>query len=688
MRAVSPLLLLSLLSGICAQDPSRTPAAARAAQFPPALATLVDRYDCCLWIGDPYPIWQRILGSPQLQELARHPGASELLRSIDMDVPPEQLVGLLPVWMPWISAWIPTETVVGFNDATLADALELATAWAFVQAAGAATPGEQEGARDLLRQSVKLLRALRVPTARLEFQARTEAVAQKWFDDCADWLSADPVHAYVELQEQQDELIVEFRVAEWLQDSLRRAADGPTYLRARHLLEPVRQAVAALPTWPGFVRREGSRVLIQIGDRPAAVLPVLDSDVAEFAIGPRPLIWARWNVEALDMARIDVGYWINNDMKPLRAELIDQFLEQAELGHAVDRLLTTFDDQPTEGAVAVRLGHGVDCRLRFAADPDSPSARTTIAVAGLLRFAIPDLLHSELDAVQPLDEFLLEVRERLDEFWWGQTSLSYLTALQSEKLQALSEAFEARWGRLQEYLEAEESAVFERGAALLVATGTEPAELVVEGARAPQQDAATAQPPRTTFRIPGVALIGIPTDVEQGHAFAGHLAAGVRHAFDPAGPVQAPAACDVGLGVPTWQLNVGPCQIAGRRLTLHGSDAAPHYFFADRYLVISSSISLSRRLLAAAKPDAVDFDDARAYRVDRSQHRLRASAAAELRELVQQVGRATDGLQVEVARATTVLQAVELFSALCADQRSRTWIDGTQGFTRFLLELR
>lgn len=181
----------------------------------------------------------------------------------------------------------------------------------------------------------------------------------------------------------------------------------------------------------------------------------------------------------------------------------------------------------------------------------------------------------------------------------------------------------------------------------------------------------------------------MPVDVEKGHAFARSFAAGVRRAFgDNDVPDRVPAEFDAGLGVPTWRLELGRCRLAGCWFELDGSEARPHYFFSDRFLVISSSLPLSRRLLEAAKPGVVDFDEARSYRAVHSDPRHCAAAAVELRDLIQQIGRATDGLVVEAARAMTVLQGAESLLALLGDYRMRAWLDGREGFGRLLVEFR
>lgn len=603
------LALATLLAIACAcgpsrpggTDPARTPAAAPPPTF---LARLGAAHTAMVYLGDPLPRVERVLGSDALARVLARPEVAALF-----DDPPD--LAAMRQRVQAAAPWIPREVALGFSGSgveVVGRALRLIVIALTCQAASGAsersTQRELPALQELLLEEV---RATRVPHAVAWARMRTAGAAARLFEMAAGLARQTPP-AIAKVRVAATEITLAIDVAavmkpEELTDLMvaARLLSDPSDAVMRPLVDAIRRIRVRV-----VLARDGDELRLTIGDgtKPA---PGPRADTAELTQlfakdSPDMAAWARWDVGPF--ATLMAG----------AVELLDR-LRDTEAGAA----MLAADDEDIAGDVRdlqrdlsrapargqLRFDLGDVARLEMI--EYGPPAATPLARTGLLAMVPPDAPIVSLSSIDSVGDSLAGVLENVEQRL-AKNSLKQLLTDGGDTANETEQRYYRQFAALRKLVLRDSRQVFAPPLAHVMTTSTAVAGLTVEIGGGPG-----AKPRRETVRdvpIPEYAIIGKTDDparalrwVESVYREAAHGALDLLHLSIPPGSVLI-APRDLGLGVPTHALSLGWLRSAtGSKFAVDiRGDLALHCFARGDYFVISTSPALSRRILNAEDP--------------------------------------------------------------------------------------
>ncbi|HLU40656.1 MAG TPA: hypothetical protein VK081_14820 [Planctomycetota bacterium] len=423
--------------------------------------------------------------------------------------------------------------------------------------------------RDEIAADVDALAALRVM---VRVRMRDAERAKFWWDricDAVDGLPADGV----EVAEAEDRLDVRLQLGKL--PALR--LPGP--------FASLREHVAAL-AYACELRREDDAIVLRVGSGKGALQPE--------RLGPlwqddaRQLLFYHADLDPLLSVAVDLHATLARDQRALFTMLS----ARPEAALLVARIMAEMEalDERTSGAFALLDGGCEWLEYGASSEPDEPPVADPARGPG--RLVATDLGALVVTGAS-LDDFayrlLASVRNVVTQ---------YASRLLRRAPEDAAELFDDRVAALTEYLEGEESAMFEPGAALVLGPATAITELSLRDDR----DEPIAQWQPKELSVPAVALAGrlaAPTQAwPVAEEFIGRLA-GVL--IERAAPIEL-VETDLGLEVPTRAVTWSADDEGERHLRVAG-EFCPHWFLLDDTLVFSTSVALSKAMLARARGD-------------------------------------------------------------------------------------
>lgn len=523
-----------------------------AQQGDPILQQLPHDATNLLVVRDPLPHLDAVLASPTLAELMS--STARLQRELfDAEIPvsPEQLRGLLGT----VRDFVPTELVLATTPASqvaLARLLRGALDVALIQMLS----GHRRSNAELIEQLTATAATALATAPDLQLVAwislRQERTAEACFDRVAEWLDDLPVGEGLEVKQGDGRLVVRLR---------------PLQLAEGKLAGVLRDTGIAAEGLRDFtvsvaLEQRGTRLSVQLGEPAAGPLPARAVQPL-WQPGPARLLFAH-----LDWS--DAVEWTSGMVDDISEALDAELREGSEVMLVqILAVLGQMHSGVVDGSVVLDVGRGIS---RIAVEEfDSPLDQPMVAPARLCGCVAPDDGPFLLTGA-PLDALLSTVV--------GNITQQALERVRTEAQQLAVGRVLSRFGDVIDYLDAEDSAVFEPGSLVV----TRASRFRGCGDWRPGE-----------LPLPALAIVAKADDDGAGRGFVEQLTGlfGDACEFDSR---QAWADADLGLGVPTRELQLGKL-VPGFAAAKLDADFRPHFLMLDAYLIVSTDVGLTKDLL-------------------------------------------------------------------------------------------
>lgn len=540
--------------------------AALAATLAAQPAGLPSGFTNVLYAQDLLPQLEALLGSPQVEQLLQR---SPLLRGAlaDAGIP----VGALRTASRLLAPFVPRVVVAAAPDATMT------ALGALIRLAGHIAVLETAELDDLQRDALSRVVAsqfdkLQQLPLHVEVQARSEAVAERWFEQLAEQLEDMRPGRGLTVKLGDDRIELSFA-----------PADVHGWDTATGKFEWAGKAAAV--RW--------SLVLTRAGDRFRLTSGVQEGLLAATAMHPlwreggEPMVFAQADFRPILTAVTEV-----EDLLDEHGDGLDQVFEaRPEVGLAVRQMVVMLGALDDTVALSLRrLDDGIDWR-EHATFGDESDLGEPLNANGILAMVDPAASDFGIANI-PLDLTLLATLELVME-------RLVRTALRMERrdgtgVDMLATA-EARAEALSEFLMEDFGDALANGTGTLWEGATRLRRLEVLGA----DGAPLASWRPEAMALPAVALLARTDDAAGAWTFAQRLCnvfAKAMIADDAELPL---GEVDLGLGVPTRSFGATWPLGGGRQLRIEG-ELQPHWFVCQGTLVLSTSVALSKTLIARA----------------------------------------------------------------------------------------
>ncbi|MDA0374007.1 MAG: hypothetical protein O2865_09475 [Planctomycetota bacterium] len=532
-----------------------------------------------VYVGDVMPHIKALLTSERLDEAWKEmaPGLATIEPSL-RGVAPRSFLGPLELF----EAQVPVEIAMSFPERTMVDygallhgGLALAFGYMVVDQGGIDEPA-LDGFRDL---AAELFNDVGVPAFHLAVRARSERIAEGWFDAALDMLESLAVVEGMQVVVEDQS----FRVQVLLGDLLDSPVVGPGGMfgmaDASGVLPADHGATEQIRAWLGSL--EVTAQLTQRGD-------VLELRVGDLPAGDQEGTSAGRTVSADTMLQVE---WESAGFLPYAEGAYDMvfefgdetmdFLDMVAPGQywsLLDTLTEMSATAPTgasridvtDGEIVLDLVEGLE---------EEGFVPPRLQDTGIEDYIPEDLAMSTASSFWTLDEFVLV---QFDEILVSLYDLSVDLWEQgfedaSDEIDVWAAYFEDDLAEVHEFFEGEDSAYFAEGTVVMV-------EKMEDGS------------------TPAVAMVGLPYGRDEGEDFVAELAEIIRNIDGSEASAETFLAA-VEDGIEAIVFDVPGFDVTPE--TFAEAEFAPHAVFVGDALVLSTSPAFTRRILAA-KGDAGD----------------------------------------------------------------------------------
>jgi hypothetical protein len=545
-------------------------------------------------LTDPAPALRRLLVSPAMKHVLVESKLAKLVAATGKPFPsPSKMVDGLYQHL----FRIPAELALGTTPEGLESIARLFRCGVLVALSKAARAAGAEGAKDLATIQDKLageLARVQLPEICVWIRLRRPAEAKSFLETATRGAQQLASRFGMEVEPGPDSVKLSLAVgAVYAEEQAASvlAALGVLQMAAEPAAEKLVRPLRAIRL-EARVERKDETVRILLGTWKADGLPILSQKMGPlWTEGQAPYAFARWDISALreGLTRIDaLGEEFGDG--PVGRELAKMDNEDALGG--LRRLARRVADTPTRGSARVEA----DPHLQFVMRQEIPRPPARLATAGIARFV-------------PLDNegFSASTEESVPQGWEAGLA-RFEDRLERERIKselsgksvrhAVAEAFASWWytdmGALRKVILDSADAYFDREVAFVSRPATATSELTFD-----RRGELAGKIEVNSLPVPQAASIG---KIRSGarisdliEAFAKALAGG-----DKSKPKIVSA--DLGLGAPTWALAPGALEtLPGNRGLKLAGDLVPHAVEVEGYLIMSTSVSLSRDLIATRK---------------------------------------------------------------------------------------
>jgi hypothetical protein len=559
-------------------------------------------------LGDLMPPLRRLLSSEGVRRVTTTGKFAELLARGDVD--PAQALAALEA----NAAYVPSEVTIAFPSATydsviswMKTALVLGLSSGATDEGGDAVDGELPKLQELLVEAVG---ELEIPQFTVWVRFRDPQVAQRAFAAVEEVAAPLGERTGLQATVEDNSIHVKFTMGEMMPPEAFPAilvgagmAPDPDDPELRAAGEAMAQFEAEIT-----LERHGDGLLVIVGPRPRQAAPYPADELGPLWKADESLLaFGKWRIVAFKTGFRDlVGLW--NDWRDTASGKALASFDEEDILADLTRIASNVGRAADAGAAQVTLGEALEAIVHEqGAEPADPLADSPI-LAFLPRDAEAAAVSSAASLGDHLSDLLYNFEDRL-----SRNSLKAELSSRRDQAELLDRWSKFYYGRLDDFRRLVHDESRERFAPPVVALG---------GSRGAIErleitfDDAQGEPNRVTLR--NAPMIEYATIARMADARAKDFPNGLVRAFLSAYfddlPDSIVEARELGLGVETFAFTA---DLFGRlpnnvSVAVEG-DLVPHFFVVDDWLVFSTSVRLSKSVLAAhadaaARRPAPDVD--------------------------------------------------------------------------------